>query len=113
MTESILDSVKAVCNLESDYTDFDDSILLFINAELAVLNQIGIGPVEGFSIEDASAVWDDFLEGEQRLNMVKSYLPLKVRMAFDPPTTGPLNTAMENICNMLFWRIREYREDKV
>lgn len=112
MTESILDNVKAVCNLEPDYDEFDDSIILFINGELAVLNQIGIGPATGFMIEDSLAVWDDLLEGETRLNMVKTYLSLKVKLAFDPPATGPLVAAMEKTCDMFFWRIREYREER-
>lgn len=112
MTESILDNVKAVCNMEPDYDEFDDSIILFINGELAVLNQIGVGPEAGFMIEDSLAVWDDLLEGETRLNMVKTYLTLKVKLAFDPPATGPLVQAMEKMTDMFFWRIREYREER-
>lgn len=112
MTESILDSIKGLCNMEPDYTEFDKEMVLYINSELAVLNQIGIGPAAGLQIEDSIAVWDDLLEGEMRLNMVKTYMGLKVRLVFDPPQTGPLTAAIEKQADMLLWRIRELREEK-
>lgn len=112
MTESILDSIKGVCNVEPDYDEFDKEFILHINSELAVLNQIGVGPATGFMIEDSLAVWDDLLEGEMRLNMVKTYLGLKVRLIFDPPATGPLVAAYEKQADMFLWRIREYREEQ-
>ena len=110
MNESILDSIKKVCGIEADYTAFDEDLLLHINSEFAVLNQIGVGPVDGFQISDNTATWADILEGEMRLNMVKSYIYLKMRLLFDPPGTPPLIAAYEKQADMFLWRIREHRE---
>lgn len=110
MTESILDEIKKVCGLPPEYTAFDQDLILHLNSEFAVLNQIGVGPAPGFMITDNTATWDQFLEGEMRLNMVKTYLSLKMRLIFDPPATGPLNAAFEKQAEMFLWRIREFRE---
>lgn len=110
MSESILDDIKKIIGLEPDYTDFDKDLILLLNSEFAVLNQIGIGPALGFMITDNTATWDDFLEGEMRLNMVKTYLGLKARLLFDPPNTSYLIAAQERQAEMFLWRIREFRE---
>lgn len=112
MTESILDSIKKVCGMEADYTAFDEDLLLHINSEFAVLNQVGVGPATGYSIQNKDNVWAELLEGENRLNMVKSYIYLKMRLLFDPPGTPPLITAYEKQADMFFWRIREFREEQ-
>lgn len=110
MTESILNDLKKVCGMDPEYTAFDQDLMMHINAEFAVLNQIGLGPAQGFMITDATAVWDDFLEGELRLNMVKTYMYLKMRLIFDPPTTSYLIAAYEKQAEMYLWRAREFRE---
>lgn len=110
MVDSILDEIKKVCGMDPGYTAFDLDLIMHLNSEFAVLNQIGVGPALGFMITDNTAVWSDFLEGEMRLNMVKTYLSLKMRLIFDPPATGPLNAAYEKQAEMFLWRIREFRE---
>lgn len=110
MTDSILDSVKKVLNLSSDYTPFDQDIIMHINSVFSALNQLGVGPEAGFMIEDKDAVWFDFLEGDMRLNNVKTYVYLRVRMLFDPPTIGYLVEAMKEQIKELEWRINVQRE---
>lgn len=110
MTESILDSVKKVLNLSSDYTPFDQDIIMHINSVFSTLNQLGVGPEAGFMIEDKDAVWSDFLESDLRLNNVKSYMYLRVRMLFDPPTIGYLIEAMKQQIAEFEWRINVQRE---
>lgn len=110
MTVSILNNVKKVCGIAPEYTAFDEDLILHINSELSVLNQVGVGPAGGFEIEDETAVWDDLLQGEVRLNMVKTYLCLKMKLLFDPPATGPLTAAVEKQAEMFLWRIKEFRE---
>lgn len=110
MTDSILDSVKKVLNLADDYTAFDQDVIMHINAALSTLNQLGVGPQSGFMIEDKTAVWFDFLEGDLRLNNVKTYVYLRVRMLFDPPTIGYLVGAMQDQIKELEWRISAQRE---
>jgi hypothetical protein len=110
---SILTTIKLACNVAEEDEAFDNDFILFINGILANLNQIGIGPEEGFQIEDKAATWDSYLDGDPRLNNVKVYIQTKARLLFDPPQTGPLNSALENIAKELETRIyiaREARE---
>lgn len=109
---SILDDLKKVAGMDAGYTAFDQDLMMTINSEFAVLNQVGVGPAERFMITDNTAEWDDFLENEMRLNMVKTYLSLKVRLIFDPPTTSYLIAAYEKQSEMFLWRIREFREEQ-
>jgi hypothetical protein len=110
MTDSILDSTKKVLNLAPDYTAFDQDVILHINSVFSTLNQLGIGPEAGFRIEDNSALWSDFLGGDLRLNHVKSYMCLRVRMLFDPPTLGYVIDAVKEQIKELEWRINVQRE---
>jgi hypothetical protein len=110
MTDSILDSTKKALNLASDYTAFDQDIILHINSVFSTLNQLGIGPAAGFMISDKVPVWADFLEGDLRLNNVKTYMYLRVRLLFDPPTLGYVIDAMKDQIKELEWRINVHHE---
>ena len=94
MTDSILLTVKSILGLEAEYTPFDAEIILDINTVLAKLTQAGIGPREGFAITDDSETWTQFVGSDPRLNMIKTYTALDVRLLFDPPQSS---AAMENI----------------
>jgi hypothetical protein len=113
ISESILNSTKKVLGLDESYTVFDTDVIMHINSVLSILNQLGIGPVDGFMIEDATPTWTDFLADVKPLNSVKTYVFLRVRMLFDPPTTGYLITAMEKQIEELTWRINVYRESLI
>lgn len=108
--DSILDSVKKVLGIDKTYAAFDVDILMHINTVFATLHQLGVGPAAGYAIEDASPTWDDFLANDPRLNNIKTYVALKVRMVFDPPTTGFLLTSMKEQIQELEWRISSRRE---
>lgn len=113
MENSILISTKKVLGLDAAYTVFDQDVIMHINAAFSILNQLGVGPVEGFMIEDDAAVWDDFmlLEGsEPSKSLVKTYVQLKSRMLFDPPTTSFLLEAMTNQIKEYEWRLNVFRE---
>lgn len=110
MTDSILDSVKKVLQIPEEYTAFDIAIIMHINTVFGTLHQLGIGPVNGFFIADNSPVWADFLDNEPLLNGVKTYVVLKVRLLFDPPTTSFAIAAMKDQIAELEWRLNVYRE---
>lgn len=110
MEQSILKSVKKILGIDPSYTAFDFDILVHINSAFATLNQLGVGPDNGFAIEDDTAVWASFIGGDPRYNPVKTYVYLKVRQLFDPPTTSYLIEAMQKQVEELEWRIKEYRE---
>lgn len=109
---SILTSTKKVLGIAEDYTVFDEDIIMHINTAFSTLTQLGVGPVEGFMIEDATAEWDDFITNSDiQYNAVRSYVYLKVQMLFDPPQTSYLIAAKEKQIQELEWRLNVHREE--
>lgn len=111
--DSVLNSVKKSLGIPAEVTDFDPDVILFTNSAFGTLNQLGLGPAEGFEIEDATAVWDTFTLGNPKLNGVKEYVYISVRLVFDPPQQGPLLQALQNKLNELTWRLNVVREGTV
>lgn len=110
MADSILDSTKKILGIDASYTAFDPDILVHINTCFMVLNQIGIGPDAGFSIVDNTATWDSYLGTDLNLNPVRTYVYLRVRLLFDPPTTSYVIEAMKQQIQELEWRLSVKRE---
>jgi len=108
---SILTSTKKTLGIAPDNTDFDTDILMHINAQLASLNQIGIGPDAGLMIEDDSITWADFMGDDPRLNLAQQYVFLRVRVVFDPPTSSwhAINS-INSMIDELYWRLSIKRE---
>lgn len=111
MTGSILTETKAALSLDDSYTVFDIEIQMYINSAFATLNQLGLGPDGGFEISDKTATWDAFLGDDKRLNPVKTYVYLRTRLLFDPPTTSYLIDALDKQRLELEWRLNVVREE--
>ena len=105
METSILDSIKKLLGIPSEVTEFDTDILIHINSVFSILTQLGVGPSSGFSIEDSSAEWSDFIGDDARLSDVKSFVYLKTRLLFDPPASSAAMDAMNRMASELEWRI--------
>ena len=105
METSILDSIKKLLGISSEVTEFDTDILIHINSVFSILTQLGVGPSGGFSIEDSSAEWSDFIGDDARLSDVKSFVYLKTRLLFDPPASSAAMDAMNRMASELEWRI--------
>lgn len=103
--ESILTSVKKLLGIAEDYTHFDSDIIMHINTVFSILTQLGVGPSEGFSIEDKYASWTDFIGDNAKIEMVKSYMHHKVRLLFDPPQSSAVMEAMNRTISELEWRL--------
>lgn len=85
--ESILTSIKKLLGYEEDDTGFDDEIIMGINTVLMALRQMGVGPAEGFEIEDDTSTWQDFLgDNVKKFSGVKTYIFMKVKLIFDSST---------------------------
>ena len=104
MTTSILNDVKHVLGIGEDVHDFDQDLIMLINSQFATLHQLGVGPGVGFQITGATEQWSDFVD-DVRLNSVKSYVYLRVKIIFDPPGTGFVIAAMERQIAELEYRI--------
>lgn len=103
MDDSILNSIKKMLGITAEYTHFDQDIIIHINSVFVILNQMGVGPDNVYYITDASQTWSEFID-EAKLNMVQSYMYLRVRLLFDPPT-GSVKDAYEAQANELGWRL--------
>jgi hypothetical protein len=103
--DSILTSIKSLLGIEEEYTHFDNDIIMHINSVLFILTQIGVNPEKNFSITDKTDVWDDYILPSQNLQVIKSYVYLKVRLLFDPPLSGALVEIMKSSASEMEWRI--------
>ena len=104
--ESILLSIKKLLGIPRDYKHFDTDIIMHINSVFMVLNQLGVGPVDGFVITDEYVTWDEFITDDDVLREnVKAYTGAKVRFQFDPPTSSALLGALERMIAEYEWRI--------
>lgn len=108
---SILDDIKKILGIDSEDTSFDTDILLHINSVFSTLTQLGIGPEDGFAIEDATSEWDDFIETDPKTNFLKTYIYLRVRLLFDPPQTSYLIDSMNKQLREFEWRLNTLREE--
>ena len=111
MEQSILTSTKKILGIAEDYTVFDLDIITHINTAFSTLTQLGVGPITGFQIEDDEAEWADFIENDLQYNSVKSYVFLRVRQLFDPPSTSYLISAYDKQIQELEWRLSSHREE--
>lgn len=103
--ESILTSIKKLLGIAEEYEHFDPDIVMHINSVFMILTQIGVGPSEGFAIEDETSVWTDFIPETPRLEAVKSYVYLKVRLLFDPPLSSAVIESINRMISELEWRL--------
>lgn len=112
MNDSILTSIKKLLGLEAEYDVYDLDIIVHINTAFLVLQQLGVGPEEGFRIENASDVWSDFIddinnpEAMTTLSGVKTFVYLKVKNVFDPPASSIAAEAYKSMLNEVEWRLK-------
>lgn len=112
MNDSILQSIKKLLGLDVTYADFDQDIIIHINSVFMILRQLGVGPEEGYKITDVNNIWSEFTSDDIFIESVKSYVYLKVRMLFDPPTNSALITAVQSQISELEWRLCETSLEK-
>ena len=103
--ESILTSIKKLLGIAADYEQFDTDIIIHINSAFSTLTQLGVGPSGGFVIQDETSTWSDFTADDPKLEFVKTYIYLKVRLVCDPPTTGSVIEAIKQNISEYEWRL--------
>lgn len=102
--DSILTSIKKLLGLEEDYEVFDTDIIIHINTVFTILHQLGVGPKEVFQIQDKYSTWNEFIQTGTS-ESVKSYVYLRVRALFDPPTSSIANEALKETIKELEFRL--------
>lgn len=111
VNESILTSIKKLLGPTEEYDAFDPDIIMHINSLFLTLQQIGIGPNEGFFISDKTSVWSDFVSDKVLVNAVKIYMYLKVKLLFDPPLSSSAVDSINRQISEYEWRINEYADN--
>ena len=105
MDESILTTIKGMLNIDSNITDFDSDLIVLINSSLSTLFQLGIGEGKPFRISGSSEKWEQLLDKEEYLELVKETIYLDVRIVFDPPSSSIVMETMKEIRKENQWRI--------
>lgn len=103
--DSILTSIKKQLGIAEEYDHFDPELIQHINSVFMILTQLGVGPSEGFVIEDSSSVWSDFLSNTIKLEAVKTYIGHKVRLMFDPPQSSAVMESINRTISELEFRL--------
>ena len=112
MDESILTSIKKLLGIPEDYEHFDQDIIIHINSVFMILNQLGVGPTEEFTVTDKTAVWSDFISDNKKFESVKTYVYMKVRLLFDPPLSSAVMDCINKVINELEWRLNVAAESE-
>jgi len=103
--ESILNSIKKMLGIEADYKHFDPELIIFINSALGICFQLGVGDdkLTPFSITGENDLWEDFVSNDQ-IETVKSYVFMKVKLLFDPPTSSAVLSSYQELIKEFEWR---------
>ena len=110
--ESILTSIKKQLGIAEEYTHFDVDLIMHINSVFSILTQLGVGPSEGFEIEDDTRKWNEFIDDNNKLNTVRSYMYLKVKLLFDPPLGAAAIESINRIVSEFEWRLNVAAESE-
>lgn len=102
---SILDSIKQTLGIMPDVTAFDTDIIMAINTACMTLSQLGVGPVGGFSITNSTETWDQLLGTSVLLEAAKSFVYIKTRLLFDPPSSSFVLASLEKTAEELAFRL--------
>lgn len=111
--DSILTSIKKLLGIEEEYEHFDPDIIMHINSVFMILTQLGVGPSEGFTIEDDTSIWTDFVPDTTKIESVKTYIYLKVKLLFDPPLSSAVIESINRTISELEWRLNVAAETEV
>ena len=109
----ILETVKAALGILPSYTYFDQQLLMHINSVFTILQQLGVGPANGFVATDQSTWNEFFTDSNLQQELVKSYVYLKVRLLFDPPSSSFVLDSMQKQANEYEWRLNVLVDPKV
>lgn len=112
MDESILQSIEKLLGLENSYTAFDTDLIIHINSVFMILNQLGVGPEDGYRITGSLNTWSEFTDDELQFESVKSYVYLKVRLLFDPPQNSAHLNAIQQSISEFEWRLNVAAENE-
>jgi len=113
MEASILKSIKKMLGVGDDDDSFDLDIMTHINTAISTLTDLGVGPADGYVVDDVEDDWDDFVPDADKVKQskIKTLVYIKTRLAFDPPESSYLLDALDKQKTELEWRLSVNREE--
>lgn len=111
MDDSVLDGTKKALGVDPSYDVFDHELIMHINSTFSTLHQIGVGPAVPFTIQDSTDVWSSFIKDNPTvLQSVKTYVQLKVKLLFDPPSSSFALESFRKQAEEFEWRLNFHAE---
>lgn len=111
--DSILTSIKKLLGIVEEDTSFDVDVIMHINSAFSELTQIGFGPKDGYSIIGKENLWSEIISDKKTLEMIKTYIYLKVKIIFDPPLNSSTLETYKQEIERYEWRINSEVESKL
>lgn len=103
MDNSILNTINKM--LGNTNGDFDTDVIIHINSILSIYQrQIGRSPEAFVQITGPNETWDLLNLDDGHLSDFKTYLYLRVKKLFDPPTGGTMEALNSSIAEFE-WRL--------
>ena len=103
--DSILTSIKKMLGITEDYIQFDVDLIIHINSVLSILTQMGVGPTTGFVVTDKTQKWNDWFTLTNDMELIKTYVFLRVKMIFDPPGVATVAKSYEQLIREIECRL--------
>jgi hypothetical protein len=102
---SILRTVKKYLGIQPDYYHFDPEIIMHINSTITILVQLGA--CDPMVVHDDSDDWSDLINNKDpnSLELIKSYISLRTKTLFDPPSSAFVLDSIERQIKEFEWRI--------
>lgn len=100
--DNILYSVKKALGGEMLADAFDDDLIMYINTVFTILDQLGV--ILLVRVIDKDTTWQQAIKDIELLESVKTYVAMKVKFIFDPPS-GAAMDALEKVITECEWRI--------
>lgn len=103
--DCVLTSIKKLLGIVKEDTSFDADVLMYINSNLVILSQIGVVISAEAPMIDDNTTWEEIIPDINKLEFIKTFIYLKVKLIFDPPLNNAVSDAMKQNINELEWRI--------
>lgn len=103
--ESILRTTKKMLGITPDCTHFDNEIIVHINTVMLTISQLGVGPDVPAFISSEDDTWSSVFGDVENIEAVKTYIYIKVRLLFDPPSSSYVLDSLNRTAQELEWRL--------
>ena len=107
--DSILITIKQMLLGNEADSAFDNDLIPLINMAFYSLYELGLG-VDAFVITGDTEVWSDFCSEISKYEALKTYVYIKVKLLFDPPTSSFVLDAFRTQLSELEFRLLSKKE---